>query len=320
LYVDADGELKHTAVGYIDAFALVQEGKRAKGEILTATELEKAYNDGRRDPEFVQSYLLASKPYNRETGEPNEELIKLATDYFDNKKTQDWINEADYTLGSMYFTDRKDRFVQFVFSHHKAFSEVVPKQQLADFIVSANTVSMESSALSGDPAYRQYLEEIKGPLADAYRLSGLDSEMALYAGASASSLEEAHRLYSLIGNKNYALSQSNWAEFWALHEQHVASIDEDIKSIIVHTDIANLTNTDCKDVAALTKAKQHAEKAMENEMDRMSITPTYATILVKLGQKEAAQSVLESAAKEAREIGDPFLQSFIEKAQAKLDQ
>ncbi|WIO74111.1 thioredoxin family protein [Porticoccaceae bacterium LTM1] len=313
LYIDGTGNLAHRATGYKDAFPFIQEGKKATGDLRSLAELEKDYQAGRRDGEFIKAYLLGAKAYD-ESFRMNEELVQLAKEYFDAGNPTDWINEEDYTIGVKYFRDRKDRFIAFLFDHYSDFAKVISPEQLASKISQINTSAIQASASNGDIVYREYLEDIKGSLADVYKLSGMNSDIAQAMGLAGESLEEVYDLHRLAGNRNYALSKSQWSDYLQLSEEYLAKLGKNAKSHQYMGIVRDLLNAGCKDTKVLGQVEPYAKKAMQDKSYKRYAIPHYAILLARLGQKETARSMLEDMIAKAKKAGDKRMLTFAERS------
>lgn len=318
LYIDSDGKLIHTAVGYIDSLEFILEGKKATGDARPYSEIEKDYNSGNRSPEIVRSYLIGADIYADE-GKAKKELEKIASDYLSSKPKEEWINRADYAIGKKYFSSRNDEFVEFLVKNYDKFSKVISPMDLAAFVTEINTNAIFSRASKGDRAYLQYLKDVKGPLAEAYRIADPEDEaFATLYGLTGETLEETYEIHSLASAKNYALSQSEFDQFWKFHEEHVSKVDKSVKNDLNMAAVLSLANSDCKNIEVLEKAVSHAEKLVENKFSKVLMAPDYVTLLMRLS-KEKAKKALNEAIKGAKEIGHAYAQSQAEKALSQLN-
>jgi thiol-disulfide isomerase/thioredoxin len=79
MFIDATGKIILKDVGYREADPLLDMAQKALGKIVNTAELEKAYNDGKRDPKFIYDFVRA---LNR-NGKPS---LKVVNDYLATQK------------------------------------------------------------------------------------------------------------------------------------------------------------------------------------------------------------------------------------------
>ena len=131
------------------------------------------YNQGERDPGFVQDYLWAAQVdlalfdggmmqrYQRK-----EALDKAADEYFSSREFSDLINLRDFTLIAHYKEKkpRGDPLVEYVIDNYDAFLAVAPEIALARFVLEINFYAALGAAEQGDEGYLAFLRDLDGSL------------------------------------------------------------------------------------------------------------------------------------------------------------
>ena len=74
MFIDEEGKLAAKQTGALGVDALIEYGQKVMGKADKSVELQKQYDDGNREPEFLYTYLSA---LNR-AGKPS---LKIANDY-----------------------------------------------------------------------------------------------------------------------------------------------------------------------------------------------------------------------------------------------
>jgi thiol-disulfide isomerase/thioredoxin len=99
LWLDPNGSIKNKVVGGLEASALINAGKKAAPPINDKTvEMEKIYNEGKREQAFLQDYLAAFK----ETG---RDYNVLFGEYLKQAELQKWSKESMLPTIFNYTTD-----------------------------------------------------------------------------------------------------------------------------------------------------------------------------------------------------------------------
>jgi thioredoxin-related protein len=77
LMLDADGNVCHKVVGYVDGTSLIEHGNTAIDGKNSLATLAKAYEDGERNPDMVLAYIVALL-----AGSEEEKATEIATELF----------------------------------------------------------------------------------------------------------------------------------------------------------------------------------------------------------------------------------------------
>ncbi len=113
LFIDAEGEVIYRMTGAMGAEEFVQLAESA----LSVPELNRRYEAGERDPEFLAEYLLLHAE------SEDEEILEIANTYFKTQKDEDLLSERNFQLMT-HFTDQVDsREFQYYLNHIEEFKE-----------------------------------------------------------------------------------------------------------------------------------------------------------------------------------------------------
>jgi len=174
LYLNPDGSVVGRAGGALPASLFVRVAKQLTGGLESGfAELKARYEQGERDPEFVQAYLWDAQVelalfegdvmqrYQRKSA-----LEKAANEYFSSREFSELINPRDFALIASYKEKkpRGDALVEYVIENYDAFLDVAAEIALARLLLEINFYAAQGAAQQGDEQYLAYLEDLSGPL------------------------------------------------------------------------------------------------------------------------------------------------------------
>ena len=174
LYLNPDGSVVGRALGALPASLFVQVAEQLTGGLDSGfAELEARYEQGERDPEFVQAYLWDAQVelalfegdvmqrYQRKTA-----LENAADEYFSSRDFSELINPRDFALIACYKEKkpRGDALVEYVIDNYDAFLDVAAEIALARLVLEINFYAAQGAAQQGDEQYLAYLGDLSGAL------------------------------------------------------------------------------------------------------------------------------------------------------------
>lgn len=137
LFLNGDGELQHCIVGGMPAEELLkQAGLALEGKGLAA--LEKAYNAGNREPEFIETYMTALDLANR--GEVAEQVC---IDYFATLDKAKLSERKYWDLFAKYVKDVDSDVFAYVYEHRNELVQAIGEKEVKNkirmvYIIGAN--------------------------------------------------------------------------------------------------------------------------------------------------------------------------------------
>ncbi len=270
-FIDASGEMAHTALGYHGVEQFLELGKTAlKPELRTST-MQARYAKGDRSPEFLYNYAKAAAA----SMDPFAEKIVLA--YL--KTQDDWNTEENLRLIFESASGEEPELFDHIAKNRAAlielYGEPVVDGQLQNLIISSlDFGSMEEQEVFQkiEEAYGKAFPEQAASLSANFRMNyyGMLGEMDKFAS-------EAVAYFDKYGSDD-ANELNNIA--WSFFE----NID---------------------DPKMLEKAVQWAEKSVKLENAYYN-NDTLASLYYKLGKKKKAKSAAQQAIKLAKESGEDY--------------
>ncbi len=116
LFINAEGVLVHRIAGYMVAEEFIALGRQANNPEMTLSAMDKKYEDGERDADFLYSYTEAR--YNAADGSH----AKIADEYL--KTQKDWNSEKNMEFMFQYINDPKSKAFMHIIKNRKEFSKV----------------------------------------------------------------------------------------------------------------------------------------------------------------------------------------------------
>lgn len=122
LFLDAEGEILHTSVGYKDAQALIDLGRDALDPEKQFSAAKRKYESGNKDPEFLKDYaLMLNETYNPNAGEVASEYMDLQSD---------WNTKENVMFMSNFVGDSKNKISMYMLQNPKVFENFLGEEQV----------------------------------------------------------------------------------------------------------------------------------------------------------------------------------------------
>ena len=187
-FLSADGKELRRVEGTVSPDVLIHEAKVALGKELSFEQLYEKYKKKKKDLRIQQQLLLGAPDFM--TGQKGYERQKwgvriegLFADYLKNKKLEQMVNEADFTILTTYHpsTSKEDPVFDFMATHFDAFAEVVSRDAVAQYLIGMNNSYIIQLCKKGSQAFKERLGRVDGDLKEAYagfsfgKLSVLDA-------------------------------------------------------------------------------------------------------------------------------------------------
>jgi thiol-disulfide isomerase/thioredoxin len=272
LFVDADGELVHRALGYQESAAFVSVGKSAADPERRISGLQKRYDAGDRDPAFLLRFV------EMKAAMMDGSHLKPAQEYL--KTQKDWSTEKNMEFIAEYADDVDSPMFDYIFKNRAAFegafgeAEIRGKIQNAAFQKIIKQGDMELPELVG--RMNAFFQE-KTP--DIANRLGAETAMLIYKamGDMEGYAKASVAYYSQYPSDDY-LELNELA--WTFYE-----------------------NVDDKD--QLRTALDWALKSVNLTSEYMN-NDTVAALYYKLGNKKMGNKYAKAAIKLAMKSGEDF--------------
>lgn len=300
LYLNSDGSVVGSAVGALPASLFVQVAEQLTGNLDSGfVELEARYNQGERDPAFVQDYLWAAQVDlalfdggMMERFQRREVLDAAADEYFSSRDFSALINPRDAMLVAHYKEKkpRGDPLVEYVIDNYDAFLSVAPEIALARFVLEINFYATLGAAEQGDEGYLAFLRDLDGSLKRAADyIEGMEPDSNLLRDPLASQ-----------ARGNFITAAGRWGELLAYVEELLAAPGVD-RAGALRTATRYLGRSPEQEHKTLALA--YAREAYELAPDDWSAALSYSSQLITAGETGKAQDVLQAtlASLEGRE-------------------
>lgn len=270
LFVNGDGELVHSAVGYRDADELIELGKVAINPETQFAALQKRYELGERDPEFIRKYALdLADKYDSNAANVAEEYMAMQNDWKRPENIQFLSNfvggNPDSKINS-YFLANKDVFVNHI------GKEYVDQATMQLAISELRATNMNLSETDFNAILDKYFNE-------GNSVAKTNIKLMYYKNKG-----QKDKAISLIKSEGYEFAKGNPMAL----NQHAWYFYE---------------NTDNK--SDLKKAVSWVDEAL-NEQRIYSILDTKAALLFKLGKTKKAMKTANEAIALAQANGEDY--------------
>lgn len=124
LFIDSDGEMVHTSVGYHTPAALISLGKDALNPDKQFATSKRKYEEGNRNPEFLKNYaLMLSHSYDPHANEVAAEYMKLQ---------KDWGTKENIHFMVNFLGDTKNKISLYMLENPKSFENVLGEERVAE--------------------------------------------------------------------------------------------------------------------------------------------------------------------------------------------
>ncbi len=278
LFLNSDGELVHTAVGYFEAEDFIGKGKVALDPSKRISAQKAKFEKGEKDPAFLMDLMKATAYTDREL------FVKAANRYFANKKENTIAREEiGFLLSSVETYD--DAMYRRVQQYRPELLKVVPEEKMIAF-----EKSMKKNAV----------------MKASYNKDTKTLNEKIYRAESAKYFNEAETEQNLVATKlNLALSAKDYKTYADLAVKKYGdgkAFESDELNSVAWTFFEKIT-----DPTLLKKAQAWAQESV-NKNESYANTDTLANILNKTGDKAAAikwaQRSIELAQKTGEDYGD----------------
>lgn len=129
LFIDSDGQLVHSLVGYQKPDRLISEGAIAMDGSETLSAYQKRYDEGKRDESFVRNYIRKlSQSSNTKLQE------QVAAEFLNRFDDRQFYSRDCWEIFYRNFSDPMSPIVRKVFANRTRFYEVAPKDSVDLFL------------------------------------------------------------------------------------------------------------------------------------------------------------------------------------------
>lgn len=129
LFLNSDGELQHCIVGYQSVSELIREGQTALNGGNTFSALQKRYDAGERNPEFVRQYIAV-------LGEAYRPALQkeVATEFVNTLSEEQFYTRDCWNIISLNITDPMSPLIKKLFANRKRFYQFVSQDTVELFL------------------------------------------------------------------------------------------------------------------------------------------------------------------------------------------
>ncbi len=127
LWLDAEGNIQHKALGGMSAPALIEAAKTAFDTEKSWKSFTKKYNNGERSIPFLQEYILTAKNL-------REDVDEAAEAYYAQRTNEKLVNAKDLEIMSATIKSVNDKKFTFVMENKANFKDVVGEATINNFI------------------------------------------------------------------------------------------------------------------------------------------------------------------------------------------
>ena len=271
LYISPDGTLVHRACGAAAPDAFIQMGKEALDGESNMSSLNKKYETGQRDAEFIYNYAWALQ----NACLPPDEVVVA---YLSDLPQEELKSEANWKIIKDFLQDYDSKSFQYLLENKDEFSKLYSKKEVGEKVFSVYRSGLfayeAKNDLKGLKILKEKIRQSGNP--DAEKII-MDAELRSY---------ERKRQWD-----QYA----EVAELYA--EKYVWNDPNELNSI------AWKFYEEINDGEKLQKAMKWAERSIELEEQYYNMD-TLAALHFKSGNKDEARKVAERAISIANKKGD----------------
>lgn len=270
LFFDQNGNATHRGVGYIEAEQFIQVGKDALVPDKQFMTLQKRYEKGDRNPDFLYNYAYACKS----VMDGQEEFF--ANEYL--TAQPDWSKPAARKIIAEIITDGKSKAFAYLLAHRAEFDKEFGKEAMDERISSvAIQLAMEATQANGGEIPEAAVKEI-------------------FKTYMPSTAETTFNLFKM----QYAISTENWALFGPSAVAYVEG-SPNMNAADLNT-MAWAFYQYVDDKTLLKKALAWAKLSVKKEASYAN-ADTLAQLYGKLGDKKNAKKAAKEAIKLAKAEG-----------------
>ncbi len=136
LFLDSGGEVVHRVVGGMDVPNFLKLGNFAASKSNVSAEMDQAYADGQRDPEFMAKYIEGLSKANRP-------LLKITNSYLDGQ--EDLSTEENLKILFYGSVEADSRIFNQMVKHDKEIKKLVGEEALDEQILKAANKTVEKA-------------------------------------------------------------------------------------------------------------------------------------------------------------------------------
>lgn len=270
LFLDANGEVVHKALGYIPAGEFVQAATDATDPNKQSSRLDKQYEAGERSPEFLKKYMLACS--NAMSPRTNE----VAEAYLATQK--DWLSQENMDIIMKYVEDVTSKPFQHLLSNVKEYEKFTKPRQLQELIL--GRVANQAMKL---------VEQNNGEI-------GPEVEKLFKATLPAETVDSQLDLFSME-IYSYKEDWDNYAKTAVKYVANAKEVSAEQLNLFAYTFYEYIS-----DKKLLEKAKDWSHKSVELDASYYNIE-TLAALYYKLGDKKKASKYCKQSIKVAEKAG-----------------
>ncbi len=270
VYFNPEGEMVHKTVGAAEGEAFIEYGTDALNPEKQLYTLQKRYEEGNNDPEFIKSYIMALQAAYEE-----EMIPHLAKKYLDSQNKEQWINEENWEFIQQFSEGTSSETFKYVMEHQADFREKYGDYPVDDFI---NRMMGDEMMGVIDSQDEQILAEYKNKLKEAMPEQA-DEMIARLEYAFYGQDDEKSFRYAKIYFDKYA---NDWSELNEAAWDYFGNVE---------------------DKAKLNAALYWAERSIEIDKNWYN-TDTKANLLFKLGKYKEALPIAKESIQIGKDMGE----------------
>lgn len=294
LVINSKGEVIHRVVGAYGADEFIEYMKEAQSEEKNFAALQKAYEAGQRDGEFMFSYLRSLRMANLD-----KEEAEKADSYIKSLKKTDLLKKENWNIIKYFMKNPLTDEFRCVVESRNQFSEVVGTDEIDSKIYNMYNKKIEDFS---------YFYPGEGRV---YDKTGFDR---MILDLQNSNFFRAPELIAIALNNEYA-RQNDWDKFAYVVDAALdfSLLQNNDNKFRYFDSAANIIAKASKNKNLLEKALRWADYASSNEIrpeHKSGYLATKAKVLELVGNAEeakATKSASEKADKEAEEAGTKII-------------
>ena len=177
IFFNPDGtENKRLCGATPNAEFFLNYAKQVTGEVSDFLTMFKKYEQGYRNKDYIREILIQGPVYvstleREKQGEWWKKFSEIFSWYLTVKQPHETLNLKDFRLIAQFLDGHNNGnpYVEFVYNNYKKYKKIVPVDELTMFIMRTNNQSIHEYSRRADLRYKEYLEAIRGRLAQAHK-------------------------------------------------------------------------------------------------------------------------------------------------------
>ncbi|MRT94666.1 thioredoxin family protein [Ancylomarina sp. 16SWW S1-10-2] len=282
LVINADGEVIHRVVGAYQADEFINYMKEAQSDDKNFAALQKQYEAGKRDGEFMFSYLRSLRMANL-----GKEESKRADEYISSLNKEDLLKKENWNIVKYFMNNPATDEFRFVVKNRTKLADIVGADEINSKIYNTYNKTIEQYS---------YFQPRKGRV---YDKKGFDT---LITDLQNSNFEKSSELIAIALRNEYS-RLNDWDKYAYVVDAALdfSLLKNNENKLSFFDNAAAMIANVSKDKEILEKALRWADYASVNE-DRVQYKSGYlatkANLLELVGNAEAAKAT-QSASEEA---------------------